>query len=189
MADVDRKNYQFEMTTTENFEYLQKFGFVISNSLPTIVSYSKGDVVVNIFHGRSSYEVGLEACLDGVGYSISEIIRLSDPTAAAEFRNSTATSPESISTSIAQMADLMRRYGVKVLDGDRATFEALAKLRQDWSRQYELEVRAGQIRPQADEAFRSKNYSAAALLYESIKPLLTPAEMAKLELAAHRAKK
>jgi hypothetical protein len=186
--DVDRNNYEFEKAVGEHFAYLQDFGFAVSNSSPTIVSFTRGDVSVTIFHGRSSYEVGAEVGFEATSYSVGELIRLSDKVAGAEFRNPAATTTEVVAASVAMTADLMKRYGQEAIAGDRATFDELAQLRNAWGQQYELEVRAYQVRPKAEVAFRSGDYGAAALLYQSIRPLLTPVEVAKLELAERKSK-
>jgi len=49
-----------------------------------------------------------------------------------------------------------------------------------------LDVLADQLRPQADEAFRTGDYAAAANLYAQIRGRLTPAEIKKLKFAEER---
>ena len=62
----------------------------------------------------------------------------------------------------------------------------LRRQRESWSVDYALDVLAEQIRPQAEAAFRGRQYREAAKLYERIAKRLTPTELKKLGMARRR---
>ncbi|MCC6924117.1 MAG: hypothetical protein IT525_13835 [Nitrosomonas sp.] len=85
-------------------------------------------------------------------------------------------------------AKVSKRYCRSALDGDPQLFSILESERKSWSEEYALDVLADQLRPQADEAFRQRNYAKSAELYSRIRDRLSPAEIKKLSIAAERCK-
>jgi hypothetical protein len=87
-----------------------------------------------------------------------------------------------------ELSLLLKRYGRSALDGDPQLFASLEGERKLWSEEYALDVLTEQLRPQADEAFRQKDYSKAAELYSRIRERLSPAELKKLSIAEERSR-
>ena len=83
---------------------------------------------------------------------------------------------------------LLKRYGRSALDGDLLFFSSLEGERKLWSEEYALDVLTEQLRPQADEAFRQKDYSKAVELYSRIRERLSPVELKKLSIAEERSR-
>lgn len=183
----DRMRLNFANSVSEKFSFLRDLGFSEVESLPTIVRYRKGDLEVQVYHGRQSFEIGFEVGRHEAHYSMSELIRAKDPETAERYRDYAATTAEGIAEGLTQLEELVRRYGERALRGDPEFFVALANQRKVWAQGYELDVLAKQLRPKADTAFRSGDYRQAAELYEKIHPRLSAAEVKKLELAKERA--
>jgi hypothetical protein len=141
---------------------------------------------VDVCHGRQSYELDFGIERSGVRYSLSELIRTTDPHAAGQYRNFAATSPSGIAEGLTRLAELVKRYGKLALQGDAEFFTAIEKQRAAWAEGYALDVLAEQIRPKAEAAFREGHYQEAADLYEKIAPRLSPAEQQKLAAARKR---
>jgi hypothetical protein len=141
-----------------------------------------------VYHGRQSYELGFEIGRVGVKYSISELIRATDPETARQYHSFAATTQSALTEGLAQLEGLVKRYGRRALQGDAEFFVALDNQRKSWADRYALEVLEGQLRPRADEAFRRGNYREAAELYERIRSRLTPAELKKLVIARARSR-
>jgi tetratricopeptide (TPR) repeat protein len=175
--------FNFAEAVTEKFIFLEDLGFSQVEALPTIVQYRKDGIQVNIYHGRKSCELGFEIVRLGERYSIPELIRITNPEAAARYRNATATKQNSLTSGLARLEELVRRYGNRALRGDPEFFVALDNQRRAWAQAYALEVLERQLRPKADEAFRLGNYREAAEIYERILPHLSPAELRKLSVA------
>jgi hypothetical protein len=183
-----RTGLKFADSVSERFAFLGDLGFSEIESLPTIVRYQQGELEIDIYHGRQSYEVGFGITRHGVRYTISELVRAADPDAAARYRNYAATTPDGVAEGLTRLAELVRRYGRRALRDDPRFFATLDKQKKSWREEYALDVLAGQLRPKADAAFRNRDYREAAELYEKIRPRLTATELKKLALAKERSR-
>ncbi|MCG3188108.1 MAG: hypothetical protein IOMNBAOH_02832 [Rhodocyclaceae bacterium] len=187
-SGVDRTNLNFANLVKERFAFLSDLGFVEVESLPTLVLYRNGDIDVDVYHGRRSYEIGFGITRQGVRYSLSEFIRSSDPEFAEQYRYPTATTQEVLVDGLTRTAELVKRYCIKALQGNPAFFSTLGSQRKLWAEKYAFDVMVGQLRPKAHEAFRLSKYREAAELYRKIESALSPAERKKLAIAEERIK-
>jgi hypothetical protein len=183
---TDRSALHFARKVRGAFGFLADAGFAEVEASPTLVRYQKGDVEIDIYHGRQSFEIGGGVSFSGTRYAMSEIIRAVDPEVAKGYRNAVATSPEGIAAGLEELAALMQRYGPGALSGEQQFVSALEQQRKQWAEGYALEVLAAQLRPQAEDAFRRGDYAQAAELYGRIRECLSPAEAKKLSLAQER---
>jgi hypothetical protein len=188
MDTQDRSQLHFVRKAQEFFLFLIDEGFTEVEASPTLVRYRKGDVEVDVYHGRKSYEIGGGVTISGTRYAMSEIMRARDPVAAKAYRNTLATTPERVVVGLEELSALMQRYSSVALCGDSLFFSALEKQRIRWAEEYALDVLADQLRPQAEDAFRRGDYSKAAELYDRIRGRLSPAEAKKLTLAEERSR-
>lgn len=188
MNTSDRVYLNFAEEARKAFAFLGDLGFSEIEGLPTLVRYRKGSVEVDVYHGRQSYEIGAGVAAFGTRYAISEIMRHIDPEFAKRYHYGAATTPEGVIAGLEELSALMKRYGRSALDGDPKLFSTLQTERRSWSEEYALDVLADQLRPQADEAFRQRNYGKAAELYSRIRERLSPAEVKKLSIAEERCK-
>jgi len=150
------------------------------------VRYRKRKLELNIYHGRQSFEIGFHIGHAGEHYSMSEIIRVTDPAAADQYRNAAATTPAELVSAVDRLAVLVSRYGERALRDDPAFFTELNRQLKSWSDAYALEVLAQQLRPKAEAAFREGRYREAAELYGRIHARLSPTELKKLDIARER---
>lgn len=187
-VDSDRTRLNFAKAVTERFGFLGDLGFSVTELLPTIVRYRKGDVEADVYHGRQSYELGFDVERHGIRYSLSDLISAADPEAAEQYRNFAATTQDGITKGLTRLAELVKRYSEPALRGDPDFFATIEKQRKLWAEGYSLDVLAGQLRPKAYEAFRQGNYREAVELYERIRPRLTPVELKRLAVAKERAR-
>lgn len=182
----ERKRLNFAHAVAERFGFLSEFGFRVSESLPTIVRYRKGDLELNVYHGRQSFEVGLQIGRGRDPFSMWELIRCMDQAAAERYRMTVAKTPAAVGFAVDQLADLLLRFGQRALRDEPQFFGLLEQQRQALSEDYALEVLAEQTRPKAEAAFREGRYREAAELYEQMAPRLTPLEQKKLAAARKR---
>lgn len=185
----ERARLNFANAVGERFAFLGEYGFMEIESLPTIVRYRKDGLEANVYHTRQSFEVGFEMVRDGVRYSLSELIRASNPQEGLQHRNYAATTVEGIAQALARLEGLVKHYCDLALQNDPAFFAMLAELEKAWSEGYALDVLARQLRPKAEVAFRAGDYRQAAELYERIRPRLSGTELKKLALAKERARR
>ncbi len=184
----DRSSLKFEEQVMESFIFLVDLGFSEIEILPTLVRYQNGDIEVDIYHGRQSYEIGAGVTVFGVRYSIARIIEVSDPGAYEQFRYAMMTTPEGVAAAIKELGSLLKRYGNDVLHGDSQFISTLEKQGEQNAEKLALDSLAYQLRPQASEAFRQKDYLTAADLYSRIRKCLSTAELKKLSFAIKHSK-
>jgi hypothetical protein len=89
-VDPDRTLLNFEGAAISRFDFVKDLGFELSAALPTIVRYRRDDLELRIYHGRQSFEVGLEVGHGEELFSLGELIRSADPAAADRYRLPTA---------------------------------------------------------------------------------------------------
>ncbi len=188
MDRPDRSSLKLEEQIKESFIFLVDLGFSEIEALPTLVRYQNGDIEVDIYHGRQSYEIGAGVTVFGVRYSIARIIEASDPEAYKQFRYAMTTTPEGVSVAIKELSSLLKRYGNEVLRGDLQFITTLDKQGEQNAEKLALDSLAYQLRPKANEAFRQKDYSTAADLYSRIRKCLSAAELNKLSFAIKHSK-
>jgi hypothetical protein len=96
------------------------------------VRYRRGDIEVDIYHGRQSYEIEFGIAYEGIRYSLSEVIRVTDADADKQYRVDAATNPEGVEKGLTELETLARRFSERVLRGDPEFIAALEKGRQAW---------------------------------------------------------
>ena len=172
-ADVARTDLNFVDAARSAFGFLKALDFSEVASDETIVRYATDRVSLSVYHGRSSYELGIELRMladtaGAPGHSMSALIRLERPEEAARFRNAIATTPLEVESGVGELAKLVQAYGGQALRGEPTVFARLQQQRSEWAAQYADEVAYAQVLPAADDAFRSHDYARAARLYEQI---------------------
>ena len=188
MNTLDHSQLCFVEKARTAFAFLADEGFMEAEALPTLVRFRKDDIEVDVYHGRKSYEIGGGISISGTRYSMSEVMRVGDPDVAKNYRNTVATTPETVTGGLEELSGLLQRYGTAALRGDSHFFLVLGEQRKQWANEYALDVLVDQLRPQAEDAFRRGDYSKAAELYSRIRERLSPAEIKKLALAEGRCK-
>lgn len=185
-----RAALNFPQEVQSAFEFLTTdYGLQCIFTEPTYVRYESYLTFVNVYHGRSSYELGLEVGLLGESpereraFTLMELMRVQDPWAESNFHYFTATTPKQMRTAVARLAQLLKKYGADTLRGDRTAFERLSEERIRWRERFAKEVLLDQVKPAAEAAFRAKDYAKAVNLYESVRDDLTPVELKKLNYA------
>lgn len=186
MYTLDRSSLNFEEKVRRAFAFLRELGFSEIEALPTLVRYQKGDVEVDVYHGRQSFEIGAGVSGFGTRYAMSEIIRAVDLNVAKHYRYAATTTPEGINAALEELSSLMKQHGREAIEGNPKFFSMLENQRKLWSEEYALDVLSEQLRQKADEAFRQKDYAKAADLYSRIRKRLSPAELKKFSLAEKR---
>lgn len=190
VTTINRSNLRFAEEIQKHLSFLTKqytFNVVFTNH--TFVRFESDLVFVNVYHGRSSYELGIEIGRLGFpdemaqGYTLSELIQLADSDKSAKFKLFAARTPDTVRKGVLQLARLFRTYADKALCGDHAIFGKLHRQREQWKKTFAREVLLAQSRPRAEAAFRRKDYQEVVRLLESLRDALTASELKKLQYA------
>ena len=185
----DRARLGFAETVAAKFGFLaSEYGMTMAAE-PTIVRCAGNGVLVNIWHGRQSYEIGLDiGRVGGTGrnhlFHMVDLLAAADGhEKAADYHSYAATTKESVEAGLAQMALDLQRCGVTALRGKRSTFEQMSELQRERARRFADKVNGRQVRADAAEAWTLHNFGKVAALLGSIEPLLSAAELGRLEYA------
>jgi hypothetical protein len=189
MTTIGRQSLRFAEAVEENFSFLAAHGFKCVQSEPTFVRFESEHDYVNIYHGRKSFELGLEigpseaSGSDERPYPMSGLIRLVEPSKADEYRNYATHTADGVAEGVQRLAALFRRYvDAGVLD-DATLYSRLEENRKAWSRDYATKVKLGQARRKVEIAWHAKDYLKVVTLLRPLRDALTPAERQKLDFA------
>ena len=88
---MDRSQLKFSQTVLSEFIFLtEEYNFSCVHHEDTLVRYESDKVFVSVFHGRASYEVGLQIGLLGsgnnMGFGLGSIIALTNPEEGNRFK-------------------------------------------------------------------------------------------------------
>lgn len=187
----NRAQLGFAEAVLSAFNFLTKeYGFHLVKADATFVRYESPHVFVNVYHGRASYELGFEIgrLIDMAGqgehpFSLAMVIELMGAQIETGYTLLQASSPERVKKYVPKLADLVKKYAASALKNDSNTFKLLAETRSRMSDEIHKDMKLKDTREDAEKAWREKNYSKLASLYESISEDLTPAESKKLDYA------
>ena len=71
---IDRNKLNFASHARAQFAFMGDLGYVETASLTTLVTFRKGAIEADVYHGRRSYEIGFGVTHDGVNFSIGEFL-------------------------------------------------------------------------------------------------------------------
>jgi hypothetical protein len=184
------RNFGFKEIVLELFGWLERYGYCVAEAGSTIVRYEGSLGFVNVYYGRSSYEIGVEVGPPGeeqmASYSMSELIRLKDDEEAKSYRNPVVTSSQTIKGFVAIQAQRLKDYGQPILSGNTTVWHVLEQQRKRWSEEYAMDVLVSQVRSEAENSFRAHNFKRVIELLSPVEYRLTPAERKKLEYARRK---
>jgi hypothetical protein len=192
----DRAQLRFEEEVLDSFSFLRtEFGFRVVESELTRVRYESDKVFVNVYHGRSSYELGCEIGLfhehgnanaeviPENAYSIWEIARMQSAPKITKHTFYQASTRDTIGQLVPRLADLLRTWGEPALSGDPAFYQTLEHAHSKWFEEYQRETKLTRIRQQLLVAWRARDFSRVVSLLTPVAHDLTPSELRKLEYA------
>lgn len=186
----ERMYLGFAEEALKAFDFLTKeYGFRCVKAEPTFVRYESPHVYINVYHGRASYELGVEIGRfdmlhqEEYPFSISDVMALNVGLSKTNYKPVQVSTAEGVSAFVPKLAEYVSRYAGPVLQGDASTFKQLSKVRSERAIKTTKEIEMSQVRNKANEAWHKKNYAKLIELYEPVQDALTPAEIKKLEFA------
>lgn len=188
-----RARLGFEQAVRSRFEFLEThYGMRVVQSEPTLVRYESEALFVNVYHGRSSYELAFEVGRKSNDDELErpfrpdDFIRLSDPEQAKALRYFAATTFEEVERGVERLAADFRGKAERAFT-NADLFETMKRARLAAASEYADDVHERQTRPKAEAAFRRGDFAKAARLYESFESRLAPSERRKLEISRRKA--
>jgi hypothetical protein len=180
----------FKDAVLSSFEFLRTYGFRVVEEDVTFVRYESAAAFVNVYHGRGSFEIGVE-----IGrlerpekYGLDYIVSWAGKQAweAEGFGRGTmfqVSTREGVQNFVPKVAQLVKRYGDDFLSGSAAFYGELQKANDRASVAYEREQMLTRIRKEADAAWAAKEFARVAELLQPIQADLTEIEGKRLAYA------
>jgi len=192
MADTgpERAQLGFKEAVLSSFSFLATYGLRPVHEEITFIRFESVVVFVNVYHGRASFELGVEL---GRLNNPDEKLSLYDVIAWAGAENAEGfgqhvvfqvSNRKGVQEFVPKLAKLVQQYAVPFLRGDASAYQAANELQSRRGNEYIKEVNLSPIRAKAEAAWHSKDYAQVAKLYSSMREDLTPAEAARLSYAA-----
>jgi hypothetical protein len=196
-ADRQRESLGFEVLAISAFSYLvEDFGFTLNERGTSWLRYDRGELFVEIYHGRLSYEVDVELGLGSFvpperaappKFMVQSFLPLLANPVEARFLP-VATSPKAVERFVAELAMVTRPVVAFVIEDPESAFariwaEAVVAAASSWEKSAALRLRetANAAWQTGELATVVKCYEAFAV--EALSQPLFPSESARLAYA------
>lgn len=178
--NLDRKSLEFPEMVIEHFSFLeQELGYSVVQALDTFVQYRYKVIFVNVYHGRSSYEVGFEIGRSDMSptrrYHYSVILKAVAP----EYKGQVflqADNKEALRFCIDKIAQIAKTYCQSLFIGDDRTWKALEHAGEVLNEELYQEYTIRPVKNRALEAWQRRDFKEVIRLYESVEKELNDIE-------------
>lgn len=163
------------------FSFLVGNGFRLVRQEEALVRFESSAVFVNVYHGRSSYQVGLELGRGEQGdiYSLHELLTAIAPEEVGLARCQT-TDPLVLSRCLSDIAKVLQQRFHLLLVGDPASFASLREAVGPQRKAATLQAQYGATSARADQAWEARRLQLAERLYEAAEPALNEPQKRRL---------
>lgn len=192
ISEQQRGKLGFKEAATASFDFLNQLGFRLIGEEITLLRYESSTVFVNVYHGRASYELGVEigrVTQREKHVHIFSIVRWAGAEKAEGFGHHVmfqVSSREGVQRFVPQIAALVKKYAIPLLLGEEQAFQSVfafaARLYADEMKNESLRV----LRGEAEGAWQAKDFARVVEVYGGIRADLTEAEVKKLAYAKRR---
>lgn len=188
-----RAKLRFKDAVLSSFKFLVELGLHPINERITFVRYESAEVFVNVYHGRASFELGVE-----IGRSkepeeekltIYDIVAWAGAEKAEGFGRHVmfqVSSPEGVREFVPKIARLVQKYAIPFIKGDATAYREALEARTRAAAEYVKQVNVRQVRSKAEAAWSGKDYAQVAELYGRMRDRLSEVESKKLAYAEHQ---
>lgn len=183
---TDRSVLRFAEEVKDCFSFLEALGFRRVRSEPTFVRFESPRANINVYHGRRSFEIGLEiesASSPTDAYSFPEILRLVDRNQGDQYKYYATHTAQGVTEGVGKLAELFQRCIAAGILNDKQLFSRLKVQQKEIAAKYALEVELRQARRQSESAWHRKDYAAVVKALKPLRAALTATEVRKLEFA------
>jgi len=192
----DRHHLGFADAVSEAFGFLLGRGFRLVELSDTFARYETNRRFVRVFHGRGSYELGVEIGrwieIDGTlheqFFPLRDVVSLTTDLDTIGFGGTSATTEESVRKFITRLAAWTEQYGLELAANGDGLFDQLSQRNAARGAADRDVQRARLLRARADEAWRAQDFANVVNAYGEIDSelasvTLSASERAKLNYA------
>lgn len=190
----DRWKLGFREAVLSNFDFLAFHGLRPVRQEVTFVRYESSEVFVNVYHGRGSYELGVE-----IGrlkdpqkreLSIGGVVDWAGAYEAEGFGKHVmfqVGTREGVLEFVAKLAALVRKYAIPLVRNDGSAWNTALELQARRRDEYIKGANLAALREKAEAAWHAKDYAHVVELYSHVREDLTEVEVKKLVYAERQA--
>lgn len=189
-----RAGLRFPEMVHKYFSFLELHGFHCVKSLSTYVRFESPPLFINIYHGRSSFEIGVELGVigehDKVGnypYSLSALLEVARYPKAEEYRDFATHTPDGVNEGVKIESELFKNFVLPILNNPDL-FELLKEQRKVRTEKYFKKEKLFYLRRDLDKAWLAKDYPRVVELLRPARKDLDIVQIKKLEYAENRLK-
>ena len=195
----ERDRLGFAVAASEEFGFLLELSFRQADLNVTFARYETDRRFVNVFHGRGSYELGVEIgrWVDVKGerreqrFPLRHVIVLERDPAEVGYGGTSATTAELVRRFVRSLAEWTREFASPLLTDGDDLFERLREANSAWYQSWQHETSAERLRARADEAWRQRDFGTVVSIYTEIDSQLPTvqlkaSERGRLEYARKR---
>lgn len=188
--EPNRQQLGFEEAVLGSFDFLRSYGFRPVERNATLVRFESRRALLAVFHGRASYEIGIEVRPKDrtVKYGLDYIVSWAGKSAweAEGFGRGTifqVSQRDGVQRIVAKVAELLKKYGGVFLNGDAEFYDLLDDVNRRASAEYTKQQFLEDARKQAGRAWSEKDFPRVFELYQSMTDDLTKIEAKRLAYA------
>ncbi len=191
--NLARETFGFDTAAIAAFQFLiTDFGFRVVQREPTLVRFESQTVFVNVYHGRSSYEIGIEVGPIGLPspateekFMLGDILEAYGRPEALAFRQATAA--DEIRRCLLELAVLTKQHATRALVGDKAFYSELRATQARLAARFIAATqRLRRARVIASEAFRRGDYARVIAELRPLSRYLDSEDAGRLAEAENR---
>lgn len=188
-----RINLDFSLFVKEKFCFLENdFDFSLGEIETTIVRYRSPLMVVNVYHGRQSYEIGFEICkIDEepiACFSLPVILRAVTPAYKGQIFFQ-ASERDAIEQCVKTIAKLVEEHCAGLLRGNSNDLKAVQEMQKEMTIEVTKQYTVAPVKNKAIVAWQRRDYLTVVTLYEAVKNDLNDIEKQRLKYAKKKISK
>lgn len=185
-----RARLGFKDAVLSSFKFLAELGLHPIGEKITFVRYESSEVFVNVYHGRASFELGVEIGRlkepDEEKLTIYDIVAWAGAEKAERFGQHVmfqVSSPEGVREFVPKLAHLVQKYATPFIKGDATAYREALEARSRAAAEYVKQVNLKQVRSKGEAAWQQKDYAQVVELYSRMRKELSEVESKRLSYA------
>lgn len=185
----ERAELGFKEAVLSSFKFLNDAGLRSVQQEMTFVRYESPEVFVNVYHGRASFELGVEIGRlkePNSKLSLYDIVAWAGAEKAeglGQHVSFQVSSREGVQEFVPKMAALVEKHAAPFLRGDAAAFDSALEIQSERAKNYAKGVNLSHVRRKAEAAWQAKDYAQVVDLYGPVRDDLSGVEAKKLAYA------
>lgn len=185
----ERHQLGFAAAVSRDFSFLLDLGFRCVETSVTFARFESKRRIVQVFHGRASYELGVEIGRWYVAagtrresfHSLRDFISLQRDPAEIGYVGTTAATAELVNKFVRKLSEWTRQFAVLALINGDELFEEMERRSTIRFHTTQEGWHAERLRSRANEAWRERDFPAVVAAYAAIDEELSTVQLSQYE--------